>query len=188
MCVSVYNIYIHFSVYFPINISVVFIINCVWFCSIFYLFIGLHTDVKSFIDLLLNSIPQFHFTCFVDNEMLSCFPCSDENSPSSTKGHEIGEDANEEEEFDWYIEQEPPTAVNDAILQQYCYGFANKRSGVFQNLAVSLFLYFIRGFFHSFSISLLNVGDCVCTLQNGTLHQHLSKSVNLSEYCTFCFK
>uniref|UniRef100_A0A0L8GX17 Protein SHQ1 homolog n=1 Tax=Octopus bimaculoides TaxID=37653 RepID=A0A0L8GX17_OCTBM len=58
-----------------------------------------------------------------------------ETSPSSTKEHKTGEDANEEEEFDWYIEQEPPSALNDTFLPQYCYGFANKRSGVFQNLA-----------------------------------------------------
>ncbi|XP_029639621.1 protein SHQ1 homolog isoform X1 [Octopus sinensis] len=60
---------------------------------------------------------------------------NNETSASSTKEHKIGEDANEEEEFDWYFEQEPPSAVKDTVLQQYCYGFANKRSGVFQNLA-----------------------------------------------------
>ncbi|NWU96985.1 SHQ1 protein, partial [Upupa epops] len=41
----------------------------------------------------------------------------------------------EEEEFDWEIEQTPyKESSEDALPPQYCYGFGNLRSGVFQRL------------------------------------------------------
>ncbi|XP_056192807.1 protein SHQ1 homolog isoform X1 [Falco biarmicus] len=48
---------------------------------------------------------------------------------------ELSEEEEEEEEFDWEIEQTPYKAsTENTLLVQYCYGFGNMRSGVFQRL------------------------------------------------------
>lgn len=49
----------------------------------------------------------------------------------------------EEEEFDWEIEQTPYKESAEGTLPlEYCYGFGNLRSGVFQRLQVGAFLSF----------------------------------------------
>ncbi|GAB1598247.1 protein SHQ1 homolog isoform X1 [Argonauta hians] len=58
----------------------------------------------------------------------------DESSSTNPAEEEIKGESNAEEEFNWYFEQRPPTA-SDSYPHQYSYGFANKRSGVFKNLA-----------------------------------------------------
>lgn len=49
----------------------------------------------------------------------------------------------EEEEFDWEIEQTPyEESAESTLLPQFRYGFGNLRSGVFQRLQVDAILSF----------------------------------------------
>ena len=55
---------------------------------------------------------------------------------STCDGNEAEEEQDEEEEFDWSIEQTPYTE-QASPLDSPRYGFANQKSGVFQRLQVN---------------------------------------------------
>ena len=59
------------------------------------------------------------------------FPAGDE--------HSVISDEEEEEEFDWLIEQEPFVEDDsESLLQNPRYGFGNRYSGVLKRLQVSI--------------------------------------------------
>ena len=57
---------------------------------------------------------------------------------SGNEGEELDEEnADDQGEIDWQMEQQPFQQEEDALMGETHYGFANKRSGVFQRLQVT---------------------------------------------------
>ncbi|XP_065543532.1 protein SHQ1 homolog isoform X2 [Lathamus discolor] len=94
-----------------------------------------NTDKGTFTIRLPKEIPGQYFegldmltSLLAPKKSRSAKPLVEEIAASA----ELSEE--EEEEFDWEIEQTPCKDSAESSIPQYCYGFGNLRSGVFQRL------------------------------------------------------